>query len=158
MQHIFCMAKYVGFFFLRKTKCFCSKVDPVYGTETVCFKMKRSRLSGAILKTPLDTKAPQIVKSGFRDKKVLFILYLCFRTMNESSTPASVLQLMEASSSTGLATHQKTLDLFVIVTTVGLLAILFVLGIGANSVLLLAFHRRPALRTTSNRYAIKREY
>lgn len=39
-----------------------------------------------------------------------------------------------------------------VVTTVVLLIILLMSGVAANSVLLLAFHRRPALRTTSNRF------
>ena len=42
-------------------------------------------------------------------------------------------------------------ELLVVLGTLCLLALLFVVGIGANSLLLVAFYRRPILQTVSNR-------
>ena len=42
-------------------------------------------------------------------------------------------------------------ELLVVLITLCLLALLFVVGIGANSLLLVAFYRRPILQTVSNR-------
>jgi len=43
-------------------------------------------------------------------------------------------------------------ELLVVLITLCLLALLFVVGIGANSLLLVAFYRRPILQTVSNRF------
>ena len=48
-------------------------------------------------------------------------------------------------------TQLHTKEFFVLLFTLMILGVLFVIGIGTNSILLLAFHRRPNLRTVSNR-------
>ena len=45
----------------------------------------------------------------------------------------------------------KTEEYVIMISTVSILGLLLILGAAANVVLLLAFNRRPALRSISNR-------
>lgn len=59
-----------------------------------------------------------------------------------------------AVASTPILEEARNLDrkeLFVLLISLAILGILFVIGIGTNAILLLAFHRRPKLKTISNR-------
>ena len=61
---------------------------------------------------------------------------------------------MEAEAIVTLASPEAkidTEDYVIVVTTVSLMGLLLILGAVANVVLLLAFNRRPALRSISNR-------
>ena len=63
--------------------------------------------------------------------------------------------MMNASAASQADEEEQMLDtpeLFVVLFTLTVLGVLFVIGIGTNSILLLAFQRRPNLRTVSNRY------
>ena len=65
--------------------------------------------------------------------------------LNVTSLPDKKLLLSDENPILGVQ------ELLVVLVTLCLLALLFVVGIGANSLLLVAFYRRPILQTVSNR-------
>ena len=70
----------------------------------------------------------------------------------------NVTQFPMGNETTPIATPSSGMDseLFVVLITLCILALLFVVGIGANALLLVAFQRRPILQTVSNRYVISK--